>query len=183
MSRGALILCMFAAALVVLPQDAEAQRPQTREGFYIGFGLGGGSFGCSDCTSREGSVTGQLRLGGALNQQLLLGVESAAWTKEEGGARLTHGNVSAVAQFYPSATNGFYVSGGVGVSRLEAQASSGGVTATVTESGLGFTAGMGYDVRVGNNFSVSPYGLFGWGDFELFGSANTFQFGVGVTWH
>jgi len=184
MSRSTIMLGLLAAALVAVPQGADAQsRPQTRDGFFIGFGVGGGTFGCSVCgTEREGSLTGHLKLGGTVSPRLLLGVESSAWTKEEGGVRLTHGNVSALAQFYPSATAGFYLSGGVGLSRLAVDVSGGGGTVTVTENGLGLTAGLGYDVRLGTNFSLTPYGLFGWGDFEG-GSADTFQLGLGVTWH
>ncbi len=41
---------------------------------------------------------------------------------------------------------------------------------------------LGYDIRLGTNFSLSPYGLFAWGDFDG-GSANHGQLGLGVTWH
>lgn len=148
----------------------------------IGVGLGGGSFGCGECGQREAGLTGHLKLGGSVSQQLLLGVESSAWTKDEGGARLTHANVSAMAQFYPAATSGFFVRGGVGFSTLEIGADVGGGTISATETGLGLSAVLGYDIRTGRSFSVSPYGTFGWGDFEG-GSANTFHLGVGVTWH
>ena len=182
MSRLTAILCMSAAALFLVPQHTEAQRPQTREGFFIGLGIGGGSLGCATCAGREGSITGKLTLGGTLSPQLLLGVESSGWTKEENDAWLTHANASAVAHFYPVATGGFFLSGGVGFSTLDVSTVSGSVTTSISETGLGFTAGAGYDVRVGNNFSVTPYGIYGWGDFDA-GSADTFQFGIGVTLH
>lgn len=171
------------AAIAIATQDAHAQMDTpVREGFFIGLGIGGGSFGCSACSGRESGLSGQLKLGGTLNSRWLVGVESNAWTKEESGARLTHANVSAMAQFYPAATNGFFLRGGIGVSSLEVRVSSGGTSLTARESGLGLTAGLGYDVRVGGNFSISPYGAFGWGDHEG-GSVNTFQLGLGVTWH
>jgi hypothetical protein len=183
MRRLVTIAWVLAAALAAVPQDADAQvgAPE-RDGFFIGLGLGGGSFGCSDCGDRQSGLSGHLKLGGAVSSQLLLGVESSAWTKEDGGARLTHTNVSALAQFYPAPATGFFLRGGIGVSTLEASVASGGLSFSGRETGLGLTAGLGYDVRVGNGFSVSPYGTFGWGDFEG-GSANTFQLGLGVTWH
>lgn len=179
MYRSMTMAFALAAALTIVPTQGEAQ---TREGFFIGFGLGGGSFGCTDCGDRQSGVSAQLNLGGALSDQLLLGVLSSAWTKEESGARLTHANLSAMAQYYPVATSGFYVRGGVGFSTLEVSTTASGLTLSGSESGLGMSAGLGYDIRTGANFSVSPYGVFQWGDFEG-GSANTFQIGLGVQWH
>lgn len=183
MLRSTSFLGVFLAVLVVLPQYATAQgRPQTREGFFIGFGFGGGSFGCEGCGDRETGGAGHLKLGGAVSPQLLVGGESNAWTKEEGGARLTQANLSAIAQFYPSATSGFFLKGGLGLSRLEVSGSGGGFSFSATESGLGLTAGLGYDIRLGTNFSLVPYGMFAWGSFDG-GTANNGQLGLGVTWH
>lgn len=183
MIRSATFLGALFAVLVALPQGATAQgRPQTRQGFFIGFGLGGGSFGCAGCGSRETGAAGYLKFGGAVSPRLLIAGESSAWTKEEGGARMSHANVSAIAQFYPSATSGFFLKGGLGVSRLEASVSGGGFSFSEGESGLGMTAGLGYDIRLGANFSLSPYGSLGWGSFDG-GSANNVQLGLGVTWH
>jgi hypothetical protein len=173
---------LLLAALVAVPQVAHAQATPARDGFFIGFGLGGGSFGCSGCGDRQSGVGGHLKLGTTLNPQLLLGVESSAWTKEEGGARMTHANLSAMVQFYPAATSGFFVRGGLGFSRLEVSASEGGFSFSAGQTGPGLTAGLGYDIRVADNLSVSPYGGFGWGHFDG-GSANSFQLGLGLTWH
>src|SRR5256714_11112618 len=72
---------------------ASAQHPQTRKGFWVGFGLGYGSYGisCSGCSAlgRESSFTGELKLGGTVSPHLLLGAQSIAWTKSEGGATIT----------------------------------------------------------------------------------------------
>lgn len=169
--------------LLALPHAASAQaNPQTREGFWIGLGLGWGSLGCSGCNTRESSAAGVLKLGGTINQQVLLGVESSAWTKDQNGARLTHSNVVFLGQFYPTAESGFFLQGGVGFSQLRASATAGGFSASATTNGLGLTAGAGYDARVGANFSITPYGLYSWGNFDN-GNADHLQFGAGVTWH
>ncbi len=171
------------ASLLSLPHTVSAQdNPQTREGFWIGLGLGWGSLGCSGCSSRESSGAGVLKLGGTVNQQLLLGVESSAWTKEDSGVRLTHANVVFLGQFYPTAESGFFVQGGIGVSEFKASTSGSGISVSASDNGLGLTAGAGYDVRVGSNFSITPYGLYSWGNFDG-GSADHFQLGAGVTWH
>lgn len=162
---------------------ASAQYPQTRKGFWIGFGLGYGSYGisCSGCSGlgRESSFTGHVRLGGTVSPHLLLGAESIAWTKSESGATITAGNVSLAADYYPQPAGGAFLSVGVGFSRVEASGggSSGGNT------GPGFTLGGGYDVRVSANTSVTPVANFVWGHPESGLSHNFFQFGVGVTFH
>jgi hypothetical protein len=167
------------AVLGALPNDAEGQgNPQTREGFFIGFGIGGGSLGCDGCDGRQSGAAGYLKLGGALRPNILLAGEWSAWTKEEDDARLTHGVLAAIVQFYPAAQNGFFLKAGVGVSRLTASAA--GLSAS--DDTFGVTAGLGYDIRLGTNFSLSPYASFGWGDQEI-ASFNQVQLGLGVTWH
>ncbi len=182
MPRSVSLLGAFLAVLVALPRAADAQNPQTHEGFFIGFGFGVGSFGGEGSSERETGGAGHLTIGGALNPQLLLAGESAAWTKEESGARVTHANVSAIVQFYPSATSGLYLKGGLGFSQLRISLSGGGGSISAEENGLGLTAGLGYDIRLGTNFSLSPYGSFAWGNFDG-GSANHGQLGLGITWH
>jgi len=75
---------------------AWAQHPQTREGFWIGFGFGYGSLGfsCSGCSGTEGAPSGYLKLGGTLSPNLLIGGETDGWTKSISGTTLTAGNAS-----------------------------------------------------------------------------------------
>ena len=73
---SAIVLVLLALGASV----ASAQHPQTRKGFWIGFGVGYGSYGisCSTCSGlgRESSFTGHVRLGGTMSPHLLLGAES-----------------------------------------------------------------------------------------------------------
>lgn len=171
------------AAVLALPQATFAQgHPQTRQGFWIGLGVGWGSLGCTGCNTRESSGAATLKLGGTLNQQVLLGVESSAWTKNYDAGRLTHATVAFVGQFYPTPESGFFLQGGVGVSELRVEASGFGLNFAATDRGFGATAGLGYDARLGSNFSLTPYGLYTWGNFDG-GNADHFQLGLGVTWH
>jgi hypothetical protein len=181
MNRFVGILLVLLCASLVLPDQSAAQsRPQTREGFFIGFGLGWGSLGCSDCSGdRESGLSGYLKLGGTVNDRLLLGFESNGWTKEESGVRLSQGNASAVAYFYPEAESGLFLKGGLGLSTLDLNISELG---GVSETGFGLVAGAGYDARVGDNFSLTPYANFVYGSFDG-GSTNVFQAGLGLTWH
>jgi len=120
-----------------------------------------------------------LKLGGTVNQQLLLGFESSGWVKEESGVTLSQGNGSAVAYFYPSAEGGFFIKGGLGLATLRLDIAGWGGN---TETGFGLVGGLGYDARVGNNFSLSPYANFAFGSFDG-GSTNVIQAGLGLTWH
>jgi len=170
------------ALLLSAAVTAQAQDAPVRQGFWIGGGLGYGSMGlsCDGCgdVQREGGLSGYFKLGGTLRPNVLLGVETNGWTKSEGSARVTMANLSGAAYWYPMATNGFFVKAGAGYSVLHADdgISSG------SDNGFGLLAGLGYDVRVGNNLSITPVANWFRGGFDG-GSTNVLQFGVGVTSH
>ena len=173
-------LCTLLIALGA--SSLSAQEAQERQGFWIGGGMGYGSLGtsCDGCGSidREGGLSGYLKLGGTLRPNVLLGVETNGWTKDESGARLTMGNVSGAAYWYPAAASGLFVKGGAGYAFLHASASGVGDT----ESGLGLLTGVGYDLRVGRNLSLTPVANWFYGNFSG-GSSNVIQIGLGVTAH
>jgi len=174
-------ICLSVGLSLTLPQPGAAQeRPQVREGFFIGFGLGWGSLGCSDCGGeREGGFSGYLKLGGTVNDQLLLGFETNGWTKEENGVTLSQGNLSGTAYYYPQPEKGFFLKGGLGLSTLDLSISGFGEG---SETGFGLIGGLGWDARVGSNFSLTPYANFVYGSFDG-GSTNVVQAGLGLTWH
>lgn len=157
----------------------EAQYPQTRQGFWFNIGFGYGSLGCDNCSGREGGFTGGLSLGGTLSQKVLFGVGTAGWSKSEGGATLTVGTLDARIRFYPSATGGFFLTGGLGVGTISA-ALAGFGSSSVT--GVGVVLGLGIDFRVGKNLSLTPF----WNGFAVRSSTsdvNVGQLGLGLTVH
>jgi hypothetical protein len=171
-----------------------AQRPQTRQGFWIAFGFGYGSANLScdaaACSGgSDGGGTGHIRLGGTLNDQLLLGGDVTAWTKEENGITASIGNVSFIAQYYPMVQSGLFVKGGAGFSTIFFE---GGGNNTSGES-FGLSAGGGYDIPVGRNISITPIADFLFGgsrDLQADGatqtagvSATMISIGLGVTFH
>jgi len=181
MSRS---LAIVSALLVVGASAASAQRPQTRKGFWIGFGFGWGSYGIGGDSvpsglGRQDSYTGFIKLGGTINPHLLLGAESVAWTKTEGGSTLTAGNLTFSAFYYPQPASGLFLNAGVGFSRVEA--SSGGSSGG--NSGPGLTLGAGYDIRVGTNVSITPIVDYAWGKPDTGFNHNFYNFAVGVTFH
>lgn len=117
MKRRVLVAAILMAGCIVEPVSAQV-RPQTRDGFFVGFGLGWGSLGCSDCDGeREPGLSGYFKLGGTVSDQLLLGFESNGWYKEEDGVTLSQGNLSAVAYLYPAPASGFFLKGGLACRR------------------------------------------------------------------
>lgn len=166
------------ASLAVSVGSANAQNAHVRDGFWINGGLGYGSLGCEGCGSREGSISGDLSLGGTISPRFLIGAGSAAWSKSEQGATLTVGTLDARVRFYPSATGGFFITGGVGFGSVRGQV--GGFSAT--ETGVGTILGLGWDIRVAKNTSITPY----WNGFAMKNDntdANVGQAGIAVTLH
>jgi hypothetical protein len=186
------------ALSVLCASSALAQsRPQTREGFTASFGIGGGSAGitCDGCESdRETAPALYLRLGGAYRPNLILGGEINGWSKkdEDAGAEgtLTIVTINAIAQWYPQVTSGFFLDGGLGIGSLNVEASVPGLGSISNRtSGLGYQVGAGYDLRLGTNFSLTPYATF-FGtaggkveDTEEKLDANVIQVGLGFTFH
>ena len=189
---------LTSAALVVLavaPAIAQSH-PQVREGFTVSFGIGGGSAGatCTNCDNdRQFAPSAYLRLGGAFRPNLILAGEVNAWSKteEEIGVDVTVSivNVNFVAQWYPQAANGFFVSAGAGVGTMavELKVPRQG-TFSDTNTGFGYQIGTGYDIRVARNFSLTPFATYfatAGGEFDSGGKAsgNVFHIGLGFTWH
>jgi hypothetical protein len=179
--RRATLVAILACLLLAGSLSAQAQpAPEPRNrGFWIGVGLGYGSLGCDDCGGeREGALNGTLRLGGTISPKLRLGVSTNAWYKDESGVTLSMSNLSAIAMFFPSATGGFHLTGGLGVSLLSLDVSGLG---SDSETGVGAVLGLSYDAMLGRSFALTPYINFVGGSFDG-GSANFWQVGLAATW-
>lgn len=156
-----------------------ARRAQIRDGFWFNFGFGYGVLGCKDCDGTLNGLTGGLVFGGTMSPRFLLGVGTTGWTKSEGGATLTAGTLDARLRFYPSSTGGFFLTGGLGLGSIGADVSGFGSAST---TGVGLVLGIGFDVRVGENLSLTPF----WNGVGIQTSdadANYGQIGLGLTFH
>jgi opacity protein-like surface antigen len=168
---------------------AWAQKPQNRSGFFVGVGFGAGAatwewanpdFGDSPS---EGNGTLNLRLGGAVSDNFVLGAEFQGWAKrwsllttggtDVGETTITLGSISLAATWFPG-NIGVYLRGGVGVSwaRWEIkQALFTQLSATLeaTDTGIGFLGATGYEWRVTEKFAIGPQVEIAWyaiqGDF------------------
>jgi len=174
-------MAVAALSLLVAP-SARAQHPQVREGFWFAIGVGGGSLGCSDCSDRTDGGAGQLAFGGTLNPSVLLAGTLNGWGRSENGANLTVGLVAATIRWYPSPSGGFYLTGGLGLGSSDLTIGNGNTTFTVSQTGFGGLAGLGYDIRVGRMLSLTPW--FQWFAVKYDnGDANVGQLGLALTVH
>lgn len=185
---------LAAAPLAAQQRGLVPVSPNPREGFWIGFGLGGGSIGesCSSCsTTRTGGVTGFVRLGGTVSQHVLLGGEVDGWGRSDNGVDRSLGVASFVAAIYPSWSGAFFFQLGIGGLTYTENNGVDKVTATAPAGSIG----VGYDFRVGRTLSITPFFN------ALASSAVSFQvngasvpsgqdiklnlahIGVGLTWH
>ena len=170
------------SALALLATSAgqvDAQQPQARQGFWFSAGLGVGSLGCADCGDRVNSLSGNLSIGGTISPRFLLGAGTTGWTKSEDGATLTAGTLDARVRFYPSTAGGFFLTGGLGVGTVSISVAGFG---SDSEIGAGALIGLGYDIRVSRNVSVTPY-FNGFGVNTSNVDANVSQIGIGITTH
>src|SRR5712664_4268998 len=93
------------AALSCAAAAAQAQYPQRRDGFWIGFGLGYGSSNvtCDNCGTgpRKDGITGFVKLGGTPSRNVLIGGAINGWAHSDGtGNTETMTNVTASVYLY-----------------------------------------------------------------------------------
>ena len=160
----------------------------------LGTGLGFASFGCHNCAGFPARMKGlgptaHFRLGGTFSEQVLVGIEVNAWTKSAAGVQSAAGVLTSVFYIYPRAPERFFFKVGLGPAAYRAD------EGTDTYSSLGYSliGGVGWDVRIGRNVSITPlvnvtYG--GIGDYRRnrVQVANAFrqawiEFGAGLTFH
>jgi hypothetical protein len=171
-------LAVFAVVAVTAAATAQAQNSQARDGFWFSGGLGYGTLGCDNCGSRENGISGGLSLGGTISPRFLLGVGASGWTKTDQGATLTVGLVDARVRFYPQTSGGFFLTAGAGLGSITGNYGA----FSATEQGPGMILGVGYDIRVARNTSITPY----WNGYAMKNSntdANVGQIGLAVTLH
>lgn len=176
-------MCRILVVLLIITlaaSSAEAQRPNTREGFWISFGFGAGSakLGGDVDIDRETALSGYLRMGGTVSPNFLIGGESNGWVKTEPSDR-TIGFLGPVVMFYPSSTGSFYLKGGLGLVSVDYRG---------VGNGFGASVGLGNEFRVGKNFSLNVFlnAIQAFGFDTSFGNhvkPNLVQLGLGVTWH
>lgn len=176
MVAGAVVL-LAGGTSVASAQDGDSKHQ--RNGFWLNFGLGAGSLGCDDCGDRESGFSGGFGIGGTLSQKVVIGLMTNGWTKEELGATLTVGTAVVGVRFYPSATGGFFLQGGLGLGSVSAEVDGLG---SDSQTGTGAMIGLGYDFRIGRSVSLTPF-YNGFATKTDDTDFNVGQLGLGITIH
>ena len=141
--------------------------PSRRSGFWASMGLGVGSetFTVPDSTQSPGwlaAPTFNARVGGTPNVHFRAGAEFNSWYSSEGGFNQALGGLAAIGQFYPSATQGFFLKGGGGYAW-----NSFGEDYYCNwyycyqygysyDSGFMWTAGAGWEIQVSQKLNIMP---------------------------
>ncbi len=162
------------------PSTPTQRHPQTREGFWFNAGMGLGFAGCQGCVGTNAGASGGLSLGGTLNEKWLLGVGTSGWYKSYAdGSTLSGGTTDARVRFYPSLNSGFFITGGLGLGHVTVGLGNFG---SVSETGVGALFGVGWDIRIRPNVSLTPF-YNGFAVQTSNADGHVDQFGLGVTVH
>ncbi len=180
------IICSIVAILALLsvtPAHAQTaidgpDNKQVRDGFWLEIDLGYSSFGCDGCGSRSNELATDVSTGAAVGDKWLIGLKTTQSIHNIGGdfdERIL-GVVGLGAHFYPTPASGFHIGGSAGVAYLTRGSGD------PRFGNIGGTLGVGYDTPRTGSFGFTPYAGVLLGSIEG-DSFNTFQVGVGVSWH
>lgn len=160
------LVAVFAILLTagsVFPAQA-GDHPHTREGWVLGFSLGGGTavFKVGDDeTDRTGGGGGNLRIAYMVSESVSLGLEGAGWGRKEdlaggGDATWSMGVSGLGVTLYPG-SGGWALKGIVGVGNVNLEWDPPGAARfEATEGGFGVALGAGYEFRLTRRFALGP---------------------------
>ena len=194
-------LRLFAVSFLVLLFTAAAQaelKPATHSGIYIGFGLGWGSLkveldddneDVSFISDAESGGAGNFRIGAALSNKLLLGVEANSWVKDYDvtsadeifDARITVSNLAVTLTYYPAEQ--FFIKGGPAIATSELEFDIPGTifSGTVEDEGAGLMLGAGGEFRLTRKFAIVPSAQWMYQKFDDY-KITFFSATIGVGW-
>lgn len=163
---------IWSVVLVLISTSAFADTTQVvgiqRQGFLIGFSLGGGSMTDSSCDGGDCEISGgaaDVHLGGMITPQLGLMVDSSGVTHSDGDYTLSHNVVTVAAQYW--LTPRFWIKAGLGNGRLSVSVEGDGYKSEWNSAwGVGALAAAGYELYQGKTFAL---------DVQLRGAATTYE--------
>jgi hypothetical protein len=150
-TRLALILAMTAIA----PGSAGAQ---DRLWVSAGVGAARNRVSCETCEdiTHHWGPSGFVSVGGVVSQNVLVGGELHFWQATVDDQDVYVRGVQAVVLWHPSPAGGFFGQAGLGLSRIRNSFDVGGDVVRGGETGLGVTAGVGWNFPVGKALYLTP---------------------------
>ncbi len=160
-AKAALGIALFAGFLCAWAGIAAAGKPHNRNGFFIGFGVGAGSAGWdwgSETLGGDestGGGAGNFRIGGAIRNDITVGLESSGWVREEDNATVSLSVATFGVTFFPG-NMGLYARGGFGFGSANSETEIGDLTLSTTDTGFAFLLATGYEFRLSDKFALGP---------------------------
>lgn len=150
------LLLLMMVLIVAVPASAETWG-HDRDGFVLGFNIGGGSSSFKPDDGLEesgGGGAGSFRVGWAFANQFLVGIESTAWVGDTDlGADITLYSNKVNFTWYPGA-KGWLLRAGFGVGVAELSGVAFGKTITISDDGGSFGFGAGHEWRLTRTFAL-----------------------------
>jgi hypothetical protein len=179
---------LLTVAAVVLTwgiaSNAAAQRGGgnvDREGFLIGFSVGGGSMSCGGCQSKAGPAV-SFQIGSMVTDKLAVMLDATGMAISESdidfGDVTTSNGVSTIALQY-WVVDRFWIKGGVGIGTTRVSFSGGDAA---SDSGLGLMGAAGYELVQKGKFALDLQGRFATTKHSD-GHINQLTVSVGFNWY
>ena len=124
---------------------------------WIELGGGGGLTTSSEFDGSDrfgGAFYG--RLGGVLSSRMKLGIEFMAWGRGHEDLNPARGNLVLTTIIAPTTATPIYLRAGAGLAFAALIRDNVGEPTTRSATGLGFTGGIGYHVRLGRSVYLAP---------------------------
>lgn len=183
------ILAVAAFAIVLYAASASAGKyPHDHHGFFLGFNLGGGTADISvpelDDSDREWGGAANLRLGGAIKNNLLLGAETSGWARNENSTTVSLSTIVFAVTYYPG-SSGWFLRGGAGFGGTSTEKDTNAGTLSNHETGFAMSAATGYEWRLTKKFALGPQVEFVYLNIggDLVDTANFFNTTLGFNWY
>jgi hypothetical protein len=155
--RGIISTTVVSLVCAVGPISAQ----QHAAGIWITGGVGAGltRIHCEICQGdRKVGPSIQLGIGLRLSPKLALGGEAMGWRKKEEDITSSTRTLLAVVYWYPAPDRvRYFLKGGIGAVAYKATANEDDEAEPFRSNTFGVQLGVGYQLRLSRDFSVSPY--------------------------
>jgi hypothetical protein len=180
------VLAVAAAILVLgFASNAAARHRRgdavEREGFLIGFALGGGALSCKDCASKAGPVV-DFQVGLMVNDRLAImldgmGMAVAESDNDFGDVTTTNGLATIAAQYWVA--DRFWLKGGIGAGTTRATSEG---HELASDSGLAVMGAAGYELLQKGKLALDLQARFGSTKHQG-GRISQLTASIGFNWH